>query len=108
MRAGIEVVRVKLVSFLDQPQQALFVTPFCPFAAFLVEFANVVYIVDIIPVTLRSAARFASRRAPDIGYTDGFKLRERIEQPCPVGAVRWNVPFECLKKSWVFRRWSLF
>jgi len=91
----------KLLRFLCQRDQLIFRTPFRPHAPFLVEFTEIPEIVDVVAVSLRAGAGFAGWRDPDVGDADAFELRKGVEKAAPVGAVGWDVPFECLEEGGV-------
>lgn len=70
---------------------------FC-YAALLVEFAEVVEIVDVVAVAVGRAG-FATRRQPDIGDTNVLVCGHRIVQAGIVLAISRDIPLKALKQS---------
>lgn len=107
-----------------ESEEFVFGAPFCCYAAFLVEFAEVVEIVDVVAVALcresvlgdlfcvgsREVVRiyigrtgFAAGRKPDVGDADVLVGGHCILQAIVVLAVSRDVPFEALEQGIIFR-----
>ena len=69
--------------------------PFRPSRPLLLKLAQVIQIINVIPVP-RRAHTFAPRRDPDIVNPDIFETGEGFVQAVPVGLVVWDVPLEGL------------
>ena len=86
---------------LAELEQVLFATPFRGPGTFLVEFPEVVEVVDVVAVSLRRGG-FAARWEPDGGDA---RVAEGWGGACeafPVFLVGWDVPFETLEESGIF------
>lgn len=79
----------------DKIQKFFFRTPFRRAGSLLVELAQIIQIVYIIPIA-RWTHGFAARRDPHIVDSDVLETEQGLVQTAPVGLVVWDVPLEGL------------
>lgn len=106
--------RIEINAYLNllrlpaQLQQFLLRPPFCRLRPLLVEFANVVEIVNIVPVRFLTSTALARWRDPNAVDPRRLQVRKCLLQTFPMPLVGRDVPFESLEKASVLRRWFLF
>lgn len=106
--------RIEINAYLNllrlpaQLQQFLLRPPFCRLRPLLVEFANVIEIVNIVPVRSLTSTALARWRDPNAVDPRRLQVRKCLLQTFPMPLVGRDVPFESLEKASVLRRWFLF
>jgi hypothetical protein len=99
---------LNLLRLPAQLQQFLLRPPFCRLRPLLVEFANVIEIVNIVPVRFLTFTALARWRDPNAVDPRRLQVRKCLLQTFPMPLVGRDVPFESLEKASVLRRWFLF
>jgi hypothetical protein len=85
----------QLLRLSGQSEQVFFTPPLGPHATLLVEFTQVIKVIDIVAIAFLTAG-FAAWWEPHVVYAASLEIRKRVVEALVMLSVRWTVPLEPL------------